>query len=50
MHSYPVRVVERYTAKDEMGLPHLWRGDQAAFEINHQLMALVRTEAPEAGA
>ena len=50
MRSYPVRVVKRYTANDEIRLLRRWRGDQATCEINRQPIVLVWTEAPEAGA
>jgi hypothetical protein len=50
MRSYPVRVVKRYTANDEIRLLRWWRGDQATCEINRQPIVLVWTEAPEAGA
>lgn len=47
--SYPVTIVERYTQRGEMRLPHLWRGDQAVAEINQHLMAMIRESQPTAG-
>lgn len=47
--SYPVTIVERYTQRGEMRLPHLWRGNDAVAQINQRLMVMIRGEQPQAG-
>lgn len=42
--SYPVRIIQRFTDRDEVRINHVWRGHKAVTTMNHKLMEITRAQ------